>query len=88
MSLKLTSETKTVKKPVSFEIKESIAVLSANEAETMEFNVVSWNKRPEKYDIRSWYVDENGDKQAKKGVTLTDDEIIALYEALKKRAES
>jgi hypothetical protein len=46
-----------------------------------ELNLVSWNDRKPKYDIREWAPD--GETMGK-GVTLTKEELIALKELLNK----
>lgn len=45
-----------------------------------EFNLISWNDKEAKYDIREWSPD--GSKMGK-GVTLSKEEVIALKELLK-----
>ena len=45
-----------------------------------EGEVVSWNKADPKYDIRNWHP---GRERSGKGITLTEDETVALMEALK-----
>ncbi len=47
---------------------------------TKELTLVSWNDRPAKYDIREW--SPEGDRMGK-GVSLTNEEVIALKELLK-----
>ena len=42
---------------------------------TKELNLVSWNGREPKYDIREW--DPEHEKMGK-GVTLTEEELVAL----------
>lgn len=49
-----------------------------------EVNIVSWNRKEPKIDIRSW--DENHERMTK-GITLTDAEAHDLYEVLKARYE-
>lgn len=64
-----------------FEITEHIATLSTNaRGWTKEFNMVSWNKREPKFDIREW--DETHQRMGK-GLTFTGEEIEILREALK-----
>ena len=46
-----------------------------------EFNLISWNDRDAKYDIREWSPD--GEKMGK-GVTLSREEMLALKELLNK----
>ena len=63
-----------------YEITERIAVLSENNRGwTKELNRVSWNGREPKYDLRDWCHDEG---KMGKGVTLTDEEVKNLLEAL------
>ena len=65
----------------TFEITEELAVLgSSAKGWTKELNKVSFSGRPAKLDIRDWSPDKSS---MGKGVTLTDDEAKALYEALK-----
>lgn len=64
-----------------YEILEEIAVLSENpKSWRKEFNLVSWNGRPAKFDIRDWA--PNHEKMGK-GVTLSNEEFEALKSALK-----
>lgn len=64
-----------------YEILEEIAVLSENpKGWRKEFNLVSWNGRPAKFDIRDWA--PNHEKMGK-GVTLSNEEFEALKSALK-----
>jgi hypothetical protein len=63
-----------------YEIVERIAVLSeSSKGWTKELNLISWNGREAKYDIREW--SPENDKMGK-GVTLTDEEITQLKKAL------
>lgn len=65
---------------LDFEIKQSIACLSsAKNGWTKELNLVSWNGKDDKYDIRSWSSDHS---RMGKGVTLTKEELISLREVL------
>ena len=47
---------------------------------TKELNLISWNGRDPKYDIREWAPDH---EKMGKGVTLSKDEMAALQEAVK-----
>ena len=65
---------------LTYEIEKKIAVLSTNsKGWQKELNLVSWNNRPAKYDLREWSPEH--DKMGK-GVTLTEDEFQALKDAL------
>lgn len=66
----------------SYEILEEIAVLSENpKGWCKEFNLVSWNGRPAKFDIRDWAPDH---EKMGKGVTLSNEEFAALKAAIEK----
>lgn len=70
-------------KEFKYEIQESMQVLSQNaRGWTKEVNLVSWNERAPKIDIREWNHDEG---KMGKGVTLTEEEAELLYKALKHR---
>jgi hypothetical protein len=58
---------------ITFEITESLGILSESvRGWTKELNLVSWNGRDPKYDIREW--DPEHQKMGK-GVTLNEDEM-------------
>jgi len=64
----------------SFEIIKEHGVLSESKTGwRLELNTVNWNKRGDKFDIRSWSADH---QKMGKGVTLTKDEMIKLKELL------
>lgn len=66
-----------------FEIIEHIGVLSTSpKGWTKELNMISWNGRPAKADLREW--DPNHEKMGK-GITLSDEEILALKALLESR---
>ena len=66
---------------LKYEIAEELGVLSENEKGwTKELNLVSWNEREPKYDIRDW--NPKHDRMSK-GITLTKEEAESLYEILK-----
>lgn len=66
---------------IKYEITKHIGVLSENsKGWKKELNLVGWNDREPKYDIRDWSPER--DKMGK-GVTLSDDEIIMLKQLLK-----
>ena len=65
---------------IKYEIVKKIGVLSkAGSGWSKELNLVSWNDREAKYDIRDWSAD--GQKMGK-GVTLSKEELSALRELL------
>ena len=67
---------------IKFEITQKIGVLSkSSKGWAKEFNMVSWNDREPKYDIREWSPDG---LTMGKGVTLTKDELAALKELINK----
>ena len=59
-----------------FEIKETLGILSENaKGWTKELNLISWNDRDPKYDIREWNPDHT---RMGKGVTLSTEEFENL----------
>lgn len=65
---------------IKYEIVEKIGVISkAGSGWAKELNLISWNDRTPKYDLRDWSAD--GSKMGK-GVTLTREELLALRELL------
>jgi hypothetical protein len=67
---------------IKFEIIKKIGILSkSDKGWAKELNLISWNDREPKYDIRDWSPDG---KTMGKGVTLSKDELAALRELLNK----
>jgi len=65
---------------IKYEIIKKIGVLSKSTSGwAKELNVISWNDRDPKYDLRDWSAD--GGKMGK-GVTLSKEELLALKELL------
>jgi hypothetical protein len=64
----------------TYEVTEELGVLSETaKGWTKELNLVSWNGREPKYDIREW---SPGREKMGKGVTLSGDEVAALKDIL------
>ncbi|MGI5964874.1 MAG: YdbC family protein [Candidatus Methanomethylophilaceae archaeon] len=69
----------------TYEIVEEIAKLSASsKGWTKELNLISWNGREPKYDIREWSPDKS---KMGKGVTLSNEEAVMLRKALDSRED-
>jgi len=67
---------------IKFEIKENIGILSeSSKGWSKERNLVSWNDKEPKYDLREW--DQAHEKMGK-GMTLTADELKKLKDLLNK----
>ena len=65
---------------IKYEIVKNIAVLSTSASGwSKELNLVSWNDRDAKYDLRDWSADHS---KMGKGVTLSKEELLALKEFL------
>ena len=62
-----------------YEITAQIGTLSERSGWTKELNLISWNEREPKYDIRDWSPDK---AKMGKGVTLTMEEAKALRDLL------
>lgn len=69
-----------------YEIKQHIGILSKNTQSgwQKELNLVSWNDKPAKLDIREW---DPQHEKCSKGVTLTTEEARALKVLLNERIE-
>jgi hypothetical protein len=65
---------------IKYEIVKKVGVLSKSASGwEKQVNLISWNDRDPKYDIREWSPD--GQKMGK-GVTLSKEELLALKELL------
>lgn len=65
---------------IKYEIKESVGTLSESpKGWTKELNLISWNNREPKYDIRDWAPEH---EKMGKGVTLTKEELKKLRDVL------
>lgn len=65
---------------IKYEIIKNIAVLSTFASGwSKELNLISWNDREPKCDLRDWSADHS---KMGKGVTLTKEELAALKELL------
>ena len=61
---------------ITFEITKHVGVLSTGaKGWTKELNLVSWNGREAKYDIRDWSPEH---ETMSKGITLSDEEFAEL----------
>lgn len=70
------------KQELKFEIINHIGVISTSaNGWNFELNRVSWYGNEPKYDVRSWSADHT---KMGKGITLTEDELIALSDLLNK----
>lgn len=64
----------------NYEILQTIGILSENnKGWRKELNLISWNGRNPKYDIRDWAPEH---EKMGKGVTLSNEEIKALKDLL------
>ncbi|QZY56929.1 YdbC family protein [Crassaminicella profunda] len=65
---------------IKYEIKETIGSLSENnKGWSKQLNLISWNDRNPKYDLRDWAPEH---EKMGKGVTLTKDELKKLRDIL------
>ena len=65
---------------IKYEIIKNVGVLSkSGSGWTKELNLISWNDRDAKYDLRDWSPDR---EKMGKGVTLSREELSALKELL------
>lgn len=65
---------------INYEIIENIAVLSESaKGWKKELNLISWNGRDPKYDLREWAPDH---EKMGKGITLSREELTELKQGL------
>lgn len=65
---------------IQFEIVQNIGILSeGSKGWQKELNLVSWNGKEPKYDLREWAPDH---EKMSKGVTLTKEELLQLKKIL------
>ncbi|HEY5575377.1 MAG TPA: YdbC family protein [Clostridiaceae bacterium] len=65
---------------IKFEIKEKTGVISESaKGWKKELNLISWNDKEPKYDVRDWDPDH---KKMGKGITLSSEELKALRDIL------
>ena len=74
-------------KELTYKVVKKIGVLDSDAKNPKELRLVSWNNNPEKYDLRSWWTDKNGNERMSKGVVLDNEELYSLYEILKEMYE-
>lgn len=67
---------------IRFEIKEHYGILLTRERSgwSKELNLVSWDEKPAKFDIREW---DEAHERMSRGITLTEIEMKNLFEILK-----
>ena len=65
---------------IKYDIQQNFGIISEGaKGWKRELNLISWNDRDPKYDLRDW--DEQHEKMGK-GLTLSKDEIIKLRDLL------
>ena len=65
---------------IKYEIKETVGVIAESaKGWKKELNLISWNGKDAKYDLREWSPDH---EKMGKGVTLSNDELKTLKELL------
>lgn len=70
-----------------YEVKKRIGVLSEHGDTSKEFNLISFNGAPAKYDLRTWRRPAGDAARMYKGISLTDEEARLLYSLLAKELE-
>jgi hypothetical protein len=68
------------KSEIKFEIKQNVGTISeSSKGWTKELNLVSWNDKEAKYDLRDW---DPAHEKMGKGITLSQDELRKLRDIL------
>lgn len=64
----------------TFKIVKNIGVIAEHSYErSMELNLVSWQEKPAKFDIREW---SKNHQRMSRGITFTEEELETLYRIL------
>lgn len=75
-------------KEIKYEVKEKLGTLDSDSTMPKELRIISWNSGPDKYDIRGWKQDNDGNYiKMTKGITFDREELYSLYEILKELFE-
>lgn len=70
---------------IKYEIVENLGVLSESaKGWKVELNLVSWNEREPKYDLRNWSEDH---EKIGKGIALSKEEVLKLKEILNSKID-
>lgn len=75
---------------IKFNITEHIDTISSNPTGefTLELNLVSWNDRQPRLDLRRWHNEIGTDKKTpQKGLTLNDWELMALRTVIDEKCQ-
>ena len=72
---------------VKMETVKKIGVIADNGRNSLELRVTKVNDGEEKYDIRSWWVDDKNIERCNKGIRLSEDELLRLGEIINGMAE-
>ena len=65
---------------IKYDIVEEVGIISENNTVwTKELNLISWNDRAPKFDLRDW---SPGHEKMGKGITLSTEELKSLKELL------
>lgn len=70
-------------KEIKYEVIKKIGTLDSDSTMPKELRIVSWNNGPDKYDLRGWSTDKDGNENMTKGICLDEEELASLYEILK-----
>lgn len=70
-------------KEIKYEVIKKIGTLDSDSTMPKELRIISWNNGPDKYDLRGWSTDKDGNEKMTKGICLDEEELASLYEILK-----
>lgn len=70
-------------KEIKYEVKKVIGTLDSDSTMPKELRIIKWGDNDEKYDLRGWRTDKNGNEVCGKGITMDAEELASLYEILK-----
>ena len=75
------------KDELKYEVIDKIGVLDSDSPNPKELRAVRWNNGDVKFDLRPWKQNDDGTETPLKGLTFDGEELLSLYEILKKMSE-
>ena len=87
MAINYSNKAKAKEDEVTMEILEECGTVSENGKNRTLLRFISWNGNEPKYDLRTWYEDKNGNEKCGRGIALTGEELVELYNIIGKLME-
>lgn len=70
------------KDELKYEVVKKFGELDSDSKYVKELRLISWNDKPPVYDLRGWMQNEDGTESMTKGITMSCEELISLFDIL------